>query len=272
VTGEAATTDESGRAQFSALTLSGVPGPRDVTFSAAGLQSVTARVTLLSVSTVQVVPSHPQSAVVGTRLDGPVITYTFRDAGGRPVPDADFSLELPSGSTVDAPQVSDQFGVVQLSNWTLSTTAGYQVIVLELPDGREFRDSILALPDAPTSVLVASGDDQTATAGQNLPQPLVARVVDRHGNGVPDVPVQWATCDGAAGPTVPSDAGGYSSVTQPTSQPTDAGCTRASISAEVFADFSYTVTAAPSEEGSPTGVSAAAAPRATVPPVPLRER
>ncbi|HEX2289370.1 MAG TPA: Ig-like domain-containing protein, partial [Pseudonocardiaceae bacterium] len=50
VTGEAATTDENGRAQFSALTLSGIPGPRDVTFSAAGLQSVTARVTLLSVA------------------------------------------------------------------------------------------------------------------------------------------------------------------------------------------------------------------------------
>jgi hypothetical protein len=270
ITGESATTDENGRAVFTALTIIGIPGPKDLNFSAAGLASASARVTLVSVETVSAAPSHPVSATVGTTLAGPVITWTFRDAATRPVPDADFTLQLPSGGTAVAPQFSDPNGVVQVSDWTLATTAGYQYLVLRLPDGREFKDSILATPGAPANVLVASGDGQSAEAGQPLPQPLVARVVDQFNNGVAGIPVQWSTCDGAAGPTVDTDAGGYSSVTQPTTEPTEGGCTRASISPEMFVEFHYTVTGAASQ-GEPTGVSAAQSRPSGPPPVRLQQ-
>jgi Bacterial Ig-like domain (group 1) len=270
ITGESATTDENGRAVFTALTIIGIPGPKDLNFSAAGLASASARVTLVSVETVSAAPSHPVSATVGTTLAGPVITWTFRDAATRPVPDADFTLQLPSGGTAVAPQFSDPNGVVQVSDWTLATTAGYQYLVLRLPDGREFKDSILATPGAPANVVVASGDGQSAEAGQPLPQPLVARVVDQFNNGVAGIPVQWSTCDGAAGPTVDTDAGGYSSVTQPTTEPTEGGCTRASISPEMFVEFHYTVTGAASQ-GEPTGVSAAQSRPSGPPPVRLQQ-
>jgi adhesin/invasin len=272
ISGETATTDENGRAAFSALTLTGIPGPKDITFSAGGLQSASARVTLVSVETVSAAPSHPVSAVVGTTVAGPVITWTLRDGATRPVADADFTLVLPSGGTAATlTPFSDANGAVQVGDWTLGTTAGYQYLVLRLPDGREFRDSILATPGAPADVLIASGDGQEGTAGQDLPQPLVARVVDQFNNGVAGVPVQWATCDGAAGPTVNTDASGYSSVTQPTTQATDNGCTRASISPELFAEFHYRVTAAASQEEPPTGVSAAQSRHSGGPP-PVRLR
>jgi predicted metalloprotease/PKD repeat protein len=250
ISGETATTDENGRAVFSGLTLTGIPGPRDLTFSATGLQSASARVTLVSVATVSAAPSHPTSAPVGTTVAGPVITWTLRDAATRPVADADFTLIVPSGGTAATlTPFSDANGAVQVGDWTLGTTAGYQYLVLRLPDGREFRDSILATPDAPADLIIHSGDGQSAPAGQDLPQPLVARVVDRFGNGVPNVPVQWATCDGAAGPTVNTDAGGFSSVTQPTTQPTESGCTRASIAQPPdFVEFHYTVTGTASQE------------------------
>ncbi len=271
LTGESATTDENGRAVFTALTITGIPGPKDLTFSATGLASASAQVTLMSVETVSAAPSHPVSATVGTTVAGPVITWILRDAATRPVADADFTLLVPSGGTA-APLTpfSDVNGAVQVGDWTLGTTVGYQYLVLRLPDGREFRDSILATPDAPADVVIASGDNQEAPAGSDLPQPLVARVVDRFGNGIADVPVQWGTCDGTLGPTVNTDANGYSSVTQPTAEPTEGGCTRASITQPAdFVDFHYRVTAAASQGEPLTGVSAA---QSRPGPLPVRLR
>ena len=271
LTGESATTDENGRAVFIALTITGIPGPKDLTFSATALESASAGVTLVSVETVSAAPNHPESAMVGTTVAGPVITWILRDAATRPVSDADFTLTVSSGGTaLPLTPFSDANGAVQVGDWTLGTAAGYQYLVLRLPDGREFKDSILATPGAPADVLPASGDGQEATAGQDLPQPLVARVVDQFNNGVAGIPVQWSTCDGAAGPTVNTDANGFSSVTQPTAEPTESGCTRASIAQPPdFVDFHYRVTAAASQE--PTGVSAAQS-RSSGGPPPVRLR
>ena len=274
LSGESATTDENGRAVFTGLTITGPPGPRDLTLASPGLASATARVTLVSVATVSAAPSHPVSATAGTTVAGPVITWILRDASERTVADADFTLTLSSGGTaLPITTFSDANGAVQVGDWTLGTAAGYQYLVLRLPDGREFRDSILATPDAAVDVIIASGDGQSALAGQDLPQPLVARVVDQWGNGVAGVPVQWTTCDGVAGPTVNTDAGGYSSVTQPTgTQQTTSGCTRASIAQPPdFVDFHYEVTAASSGEPS-TGISATGSRHSGPPPVLLRGR
>jgi hypothetical protein len=271
LTGESATTDESGRAVFAALTITGIPGPKDLTFSATGLQSASARVTIMSVETVSAAPTHPTSAMVGTTVAGPVITWTFRDAATRPVPDADFGLQLPSGGTVVAPQFSDEFGAVQLSNWTLGTTAGYQYLVLRLPDGREFRDSILATPDAAFNLVKVSGDNpiQSAPVNSQLPNQFVVRVLDRFGNGVANVPVQWSTCDGVAGPSVNTDESGYSGVNQPTgSQPSGDNpfCTRATAPVGTPVDFHYLVTGDASSQ-EPTGISGTESRHSGPPPV-----
>ncbi len=276
ISGETATTDENGRAAFSALTLTGIPGPKDITFSAAGLQSASARVTLVSVETVSAAPSHPVSAVVGTTVAGPVITWTLRDGSTRPVADADFTLVLPSGGTAATlTPFSDANGAVQVGDWTLGTTAGYQYLVLRLPDGREFRDSILAVPDVAFDLLQAGGDGQTAPVNSELPERLVVRVVDQYNNGVADVPVQWATCDNVLGPVVPTDANGYSAVTQPTgNEPSGEGlpfCTQATI--ELPPDrtdrieFHYGVTAAASQEGESEGTSAVQSTHSGPPPL-----
>jgi adhesin/invasin len=274
--GESATTDENGRAAFTGLALTGIPGPRDLAFSAPGLQSVSARVTLVSVETVTPTPSHPASAVVGTTVGGPVITWILRDAATRPVADADFIFTTPSGGTA-APlnPLSDGNGAVQIGPWTLAPTAGYQYLQLKLPDGRIFRDSILATPDVAADLVKVSGDNppQTAPTESTLPERLVARVVDRYGNGVADIPVQWSTCDGVAGPVVNSDANGYSGVTQPTgTQPSGDTpfCTSASVvigSETKLVQFQYFVTAAASEQEPPQGMSGAQSRHSGPPPV-----
>jgi hypothetical protein len=252
VTGETATTDESGQAKFTALTLTGIPGAKDLTFAAPGLQSIPARVTLPSVAKVSQTSSHPVSAVVGTTVAGPVTSWTFLDGSSRPVADADFRLTAPSGGTASpvAP-FSDLNGVVQAGAWTLGPAAGYQYLELMLPDGRTFRDSILATNDVAADLVKVSGDDpiQSAPTESELPDLFVVRVVDRYGNGVANIAVQWATCDGTAGPAINSDANGYSGVRQPTgSQPSGDTpyCTRASAAGLANSvDFHYLVTAGP---------------------------
>jgi len=116
---------------------------------------------------------------------------------------------------------------------------------------RVFRDSILATPDASVDLLLVSGDNQTAPVNDELDQPLVLRVVDRYSNGVPGISVQWATCEGVAGPQLSTDANGYSAVTQPTGAEPTEGCTRASITQPAdFVDFHYQVTGAAEQEAS----------------------
>jgi hypothetical protein len=142
---------------------------------------------------------------------------------------------------------SDINGVVQAGSWTLGTTAGYQYLQLGLPDGRIFRDSILAIPDAARRLAKVSGDSQTAAVNSQLPELLVVRVVDQYGNGVSNIAVQWSTCDGIAGePVPPTDANGYSSTRQPTgTEPSsEPFCTMATASVPEGSpvQFHYTVT------------------------------
>jgi hypothetical protein len=233
------------------LTITGIPGPKDLSFAAPGLQNVSARVTLPKVQTVSIAPSHPVSAPVASTVGGPVVAFTFRDGIPRPVPDANFSLTLPQGGTTDQPPAgSDANGVVQITNWTLGTAAGYQYLELRLPDNPAvFRDSILATPGAAADLVLFSGDGQTAGPNSTLPLPLVVRSVDQFGNGVGGVGVTWATCPdnqpGAGDPV--TDENGFASASQPTgSEATDQGCTQATATINgvpKVVTFHYTVTA-----------------------------
>jgi hypothetical protein len=70
--------------------------------------------------------------------------------------------------------------------------------------------------DVPTpSMLEAiAGDGQTGRVSQELPDPLIVRVLDQSGNPVAGVNVAWAAQGGGSvsPETVPSDADGTSSV------------------------------------------------------------
>ncbi|UCE02122.1 MAG: Ig-like domain-containing protein [Candidatus Latescibacterota bacterium] len=54
-----------------------------------------------------------------------------------------------------------------------------------------------AVPEFPRGVLIVSGNDQLGLPGAMLPQPLVARVVDRFDNDVPDVDVSFTVSRGS---------------------------------------------------------------------------
>jgi Bacterial Ig-like domain (group 1) len=82
----------------------------------------------------------------------------------------------------------------------------------------------------PTGLVVVSGDEQSAKPGDDLPDPLVVKVVDAQGNPVANAPVSW-------------DAGGGGSVSPETAQTDAAGLASARLT--LGADEGvYTVSAA----------------------------
>ena len=104
----------------------------------------------------------------------------------------------------------------------------------------------------------------------------MVRVVDRYGNGVGNVSVQWATCDGQLGPAVETDGSGYSSTTQPTEQPSgDAQfCTMASVSGLNGSpvEFHYTVTESTTSASQLRSTQRASVRASGLPPVVRRQR
>ena len=53
-------------------------------------------------------------------------------------------------------------------------------------------------PTLATDIEIVSGDDQSGVVGQPLANPLVVRVTDENGNGVPGESVQWAVSGGGS--------------------------------------------------------------------------
>lgn len=71
-------------------------------------------------------------------------------------------------------------------------------------------------PPVPSAIALVSGNSQTGTAGQVLPQPLVVRVTSNAGGGVGGVSVSWAVTAGGgnvSSGSTPTDAQGQAQVT-----------------------------------------------------------
>jgi hypothetical protein len=259
-----AATNADGRADFADLAIIGVPGAYTLLFASTSPVSnvISETITLPNVAGVSLVSAPPGPAVVGTRLVTPV-SWTLTDAAGQPVADAPVAISVSPGGSVESVTASDPSGIVQLPSWTLSQTAGSQFVDLEVAGAEDSHVSIEALPDAPTSLQKTSGDGQSAPVNDDLPEPLVVRVVDQYGNGVMGVTVEWRTCDGTGDYNTLTDLGGYASAFQPTGPTPGTYCAMASSSglAGSPVQFSYSVqpgTAPPSP--SPSGLLGAQPP------------
>ncbi|MEP7225823.1 MAG: hypothetical protein ABI785_00550, partial [Gemmatimonadales bacterium] len=239
-------TNDQGRADYTDLAIVGGPGARALRFASTAPASevLSGTITLPSVAAVSN-PTPPSPVVVGTRLVAPV-SWTLTDAASQPVADAPVTISVSDGGSVEpVSTTSDPSGVVKLQAWTLSQVAGSQYVELQAGGTQlVFRVTVDALPDAAVTLEYTSGDDQSAPVDSVLPQALVVRVVDRYRNGVSEVPVQWATCDGIVGFQDSTDIGGYASAFQRTGTTPDEYCAMASSSglADSPIQFSYTVT------------------------------
>ena len=114
-----------------------------------------------------------------------------------PLIDISFSLSTGGGSLTVTSVTTDAQGRAS-SAWTLDTTAGLQQVTVSIVGvtGSDATFSATASPGPPTELLTVSGDEQVASKGTALANPMVVRLVDVFTNGVPGKTVAFAVTGG----------------------------------------------------------------------------
>jgi len=116
------------------------------------------------------------------------------DAGDAPVSGAPVRFEagIGNGRVEPSEVLSDSFGVAAVE-WTLGPESGRQTLAVSADGATDVEIGAVALEPDETVVAVQawSGGDQWALAGHALPEPLVVRVLDEWGRGVPSATVRF---------------------------------------------------------------------------------
>ena len=165
------------------------------TATGGGSQIGTVGSTLPQPLKVQVVDAYAGSAMVG-------VPVTFSDGG--------------KGGTFSQGTVNTDSNGNASTTYTLPKTAGAVTIAAAGPATTTATVHEQALPGAPASLGIVSGDNQSASRGTQLPAPLVVSVDDQYGNGVPRVTVTFSdqNAGGSFSTTTPvTNGSGQASVT-----------------------------------------------------------
>jgi hypothetical protein len=161
-----------------------------------------------------------QSATVGSEVADPIVARVLNEAG-EPVRGQliNFRVTAGGGSVFAGSALTDNLGIAR-DRWTLGTSVADSQRVEARAIGENGEPLVFgvfratATADVPDSVRVVSGDAQNAIVTSAFLDSLLARVVDRFGNPVPSVVVNWnvESGDGSlAGQSTASSITGYAS-------------------------------------------------------------
>ena len=147
---------------------------------------------------IALVQGDGQSGRVGQPLPQPLV-FEVTDATGRPVAGASVVVQLAGGDPDP-----DSVGTDASGRATVSVVLGPEVGTVSgsarvpTPDGQvpvETEFTVSAVAASANGLAIVSGHDQSAPAGQPLPEPLVVEVTDAFGNPIEGVTIAW-TADG----------------------------------------------------------------------------
>ena len=247
ITPDTAETDAEGHAR-ARWVLGSVSGPQAAVARVVGVETLevtfTATVGAAGASRIETVSGGDQAAPVGTELPDPLIVRVV-DGFGNGVEGATVSWSADEGSVSPTESVTGQDGQAAAS-WTLGPASGLQAASASSP-GVSGSVSFTATAQAGGAdrLLLVSGDGQSARPGSAVGNPLVVRLLDNAGNGVPDRPVSWVVATGGGsvqpGTSITDDEGRAS--TQWTLGPGEGSNTlNAVVSGVGFVGFSATAT------------------------------
>jgi alpha-tubulin suppressor-like RCC1 family protein len=153
-----------------------------------------------------------------------------------------WTVESGGGSVTPTSTVTDAEGRAQVT-WTLGTATAENAMAAS--SGEEpVRFTVLTRADQPASITIVSGNAQSATVGQQLPDSLVVRVNDLFDNPVPQAIVSFTTNDGTfTPPTVVTGNDGRAAVRWRLS--TRSGQQQAMVSLDANRRVEFTATATP---------------------------
>jgi hypothetical protein len=164
---------------------------------------------------ISAVSGDNQTAAVGTALPE-VLVVLVTDQFGNAVPSVQVEWDAQQGSVDPRSSTTDSEGRAATS-WVLGQSTGVQTATASSDglNGSPVTFTGTAVAGSAASLVRVSGNNQTGRPGQELDEPLVVRLIDSQGNGIPNRAVSWVI--GAGGGTVSSvttmtDANGEASV------------------------------------------------------------
>jgi hypothetical protein len=169
-----------------------------------GQASITVRQAPAAGAAITPLAGSGQTAPIGTTLPQPLVAR-LQDAAGQPVSGklVLFSVRGSNGALDGGRRnlavASDASGQAQV-HLTLGTRAGAGNQVVEASAVGFAGPAVFvasALPGAPAQIVVDSGDQQLGVAGQALPRPLVAAVVDAGANRLAGIAATFRVVKGA---------------------------------------------------------------------------
>lgn len=168
-----------------------------------------------------VVSGDLQTAPVGEELAQPLVVRVV-DAGNDPVANqlVNFVVTAGGGSVFAGAAITNAQGEAR-ERWTLGPVAGdTQRVEARAVDSSTGAPIVFATFRAVAQAgaaaqLSAESPDRTGTAGAALGTPLIVRVTDANGNGVPGTPVSWTVVSGGGTLQAPAttDAAGQAVAT-----------------------------------------------------------
>ena len=152
--------------------------------------SATARVTVRQVpATATEAAGGGQQALPGSTLSDPIVVRVL-DQGGTATAGATIHFEPSMGHGSVNPSSDTTNAAGEASTlWTLGNSIGPKLLTARVPDGPRVR--ITATATIGSAVEVVAGDQQSALVGTPLRDPIVVRVLDRHGEPFPGTAVRF---------------------------------------------------------------------------------
>ncbi|HEY8196008.1 MAG TPA: Ig-like domain-containing protein [Gemmatimonadales bacterium] len=248
ITPDTAETDGEGTAR-ARWVLGNVSGPQTAVARVVGADELevtfNAIVGAAGASRIEAVSGGDQAGAVGTELPDPLIVRVI-DGFGNGVEGITVSWSADEGSVSPNESVTGQDGRAATS-WTLGSASGSQAASASGPDlsGSPVEFTATARAGAPDRLLRVSGDEQSGKPGSTVGSPLVVRLVDQDGNGVPNRAVSWvvATGGGSVQPgTSTTNNDGRASTEWTLGQAEGSNTLNAVVSGVGFVGFSATAT------------------------------
>jgi len=208
-----------GRGESAALwVLGGAAGAQSLDAKVVG-RDLTVRVTASAGSSgpsrLVAVSGDAQTAPVGTALTDSLVVQVL-DGFDNPVAGITVDWSASEGDVSPTSVVTGADGRAATRR-ILGSAAGTQTATADAPGltGSPLTFTHTAVPGTAASLVLISGSDQRGETGQELPEPLVVRLVDEAGNGIPGRAVSWvvATGGGSVTPTTTTDDEGFASAT-----------------------------------------------------------
>jgi hypothetical protein len=145
----------------------------------------------------EVSATAPLAGVVGTALT-PAPAFIVKDVTGRTLGGIPIVVTISDGGGTlrSAPTRTAADGPTSVGQWTLGTRSGRNAVTITSGSLPALTIEASALPGPPVSLVVGAGDAQRAPAGDQLGQPISAKVVDQFGNGVSGIAVSFSVSRG----------------------------------------------------------------------------